>query len=505
MRPQQFEIDGVPQQPSSTFDRSQPREFVITYDPRDPRGRLISYTLETGATLSQNIDLDNGSIITISARGRATAPATITDLELNGTSLNDQLAGAGDLLAFNEFVTLSLSNFDPAEGWTLRGFVDVDGGNGQAPRMQIEVSTNPIDVQLGAGSNALLVYGRPLTTDTVTLQGDVIVQSTLNLIEGSGTSGTGIVFLEPGGLVRGVGDVEGLLIEGTLAPGNGIGTLTAGDVLARAGSELQFEIDAAGGSDTLVVTNSVELEAGTTFDIVGFESLGSLAIQTTEILIDNQSDQPIQGTFTPEGGRLGSDGLFFSLLSLTGGDGNDLTAEAFRTELALQNGATNSEVVTFPDGFPGFTFLVNGQDSATFAGSFSESSTAVGVTKDGAGTLNLTGDQFYTGDTRILAGGLVNDASLLSSTVVVDGGVYAGSGSSAGLIVNGGGVVSPGNSIGTLTVTGNAAFNAGSIYEVNLSPDGRSDLLSIDGMATISGTDTTIRIVELPGAFPEIA
>ncbi len=92
-------------------------------------------------------------------------------------------------------------------------------------------------------------------------------------------------------------------------------------------------------------------------------------------------------------------------------------------------------------------------------------------------------------------------ATLVAFTV--NTGVVRGTGSFGGLTVENGGIVSPGNSIGTLTVAGDVAFNAGSTLQVEVAPDGTSDLLAVGGAATIATTGTTLDVLGLPGDFPQ--
>jgi outer membrane autotransporter protein len=67
-----------------------------------------------------------------------------------------------------------------------------------------------------------------------------------------------------------------------------------------------------------------------------------------------------------------------------------------------------------------------------------------------------------------------------------------GNGTFGGLTVNGG-TVAPGNSIGTFTVNGNFAQGAGSIYQVEVNPQGQSDLIAATGTATISGGTVAVQ------------
>lgn len=84
-----------------------------------------------------------------------------------------------------------------------------------------------------------------------------------------------------------------------------------------------------------------------------------------------------------------------------------------------------------------------------------------GIALTGGGTLVLSGDSDYTGDTTVSEGILRVNGSI-TSDVGVNGGTLGGSGSTGGIAVQNGGIVAPGNSIGTLTVE-SATFNDGTL------------------------------------------
>ena len=120
-----------------------------------------------------------------------------------------------------------------------------------------------------------------------------------------------------------------------------------------------------------------------------------------------------------------------------------------------------------------------------------------GLTKQGIGTLVLTGANTYAGPTLVNQGRLAINGSLLSAVTVNDSGILGGNGSIAALTAKSGGTVAPGNSIGTLQVAGDVTFEPGSTYAVELSPTS-SDQIIAGGKAIIEGATVSLSLENSP-------
>ncbi len=114
-----------------------------------------------------------------------------------------------------------------------------------------------------------------------------------------------------------------------------------------------------------------------------------------------------------------------------------------------------------------------------------------GLTKQGIGTLVLSGNNTYAGPTLVNQGRLAVNGSLQSTVTVNDGGVLGGNGRIGALVVNRGGVVAPGNSIGTLRVSNDVTFQPGSTYAVEVDSTG-SDRLVSDGQIAVGGANLAL-------------
>jgi len=120
-----------------------------------------------------------------------------------------------------------------------------------------------------------------------------------------------------------------------------------------------------------------------------------------------------------------------------------------------------------------------------------------GLTKQGIGTLVLTGANTYSGPTLVNQGRLAINGSVSSDVTVNGSGILGGSGRVGSLTANSGGTVAPGNSIGTLQVAGDVTFQPGSIYAVELSPTS-SDRIVAGGKATLNGATVTLSLENSP-------
>ncbi|MDP8826139.1 autotransporter serine protease [Serratia marcescens] len=117
-----------------------------------------------------------------------------------------------------------------------------------------------------------------------------------------------------------------------------------------------------------------------------------------------------------------------------------------------------------------------------------------GLTKQGIGTLVLTGNNTYSGPTLVNQGRLAINGSVTSAVSVQSGGIVGGSGTVGSLTARRGGTVAPGNSIGTLNVAGNVSFEPGSRYAVEVGPNGQSDRIQSGGAATIGGGEVAVTL-----------
>ncbi|HEV3445804.1 MAG TPA: autotransporter-associated beta strand repeat-containing protein, partial [Gemmataceae bacterium] len=144
------------------------------------------------------------------------------------------------------------------------------------------------------------------------------------------------------------------------------------------------------------------------------------------------------------------------------------------------------------------TLTVNNAAADTFAGLLSGS---LALTKIGAGTLTLTGNNTYTGPTTINAGTLlVNGTQPNSSVSVFAPGTLGGVGTTGSVNAGidtpatAGGTVAPGNPIGTLN-TGSVVFTQGANFNVDINgttPGTQFSVLNVTGTVTITNSNLNV-------------
>ncbi|HEY0332339.1 MAG TPA: autotransporter-associated beta strand repeat-containing protein [Stenotrophomonas sp.] len=405
------------------------------------------------------------------------AERQINLLDTTGMALNfwnaDRTATAGNLGGGNGTWALDVPNWTDANA-------SVTGLMAPVPGMAIFGGTAGV-VQLSSQAGALSAAGLQFVSDGYLLQGDPLL-----LVATAGT---------PPVIRVGDGSAAGADWQATIASSLGG---TSGLVKADNG--------------TLVLTGENTYAGGTwiTGGVLSIDSDGRLGAADGALTLDGGvlqvTGQAMQRTerdllLGGNGGGIdvadpgnafivwqalsGSGALTKSgagLLVLSGANtytgGTVVTAGTLQGDAASLQGAIDNQASLV------FSQPQDGVFVGTLAGSGS-------VSKNGAGGLLLTGMHPMTGPFTVAqgtlrVGDLAHPGTQLAAPVTVQpGATLAGTGGVAALDVAG--TVAPGEGIGILSDAGDLRFLAGSLYAVDLAPNGASDLLRVGGRVSLQG------------------
>jgi hypothetical protein len=163
----------------------------------------------------------------------------------------------------------------------------------------------------------------------------------------------------------------------------------------------------------------------------------------------------------------------------TGGGGD---GAAFGTGIFLQDNADAAFDLA------GGTMTV----SDTITGNCAESAACTdgGLSKDGAGTLVLSGVDNYNGPTTVSAGVLQVDGTLSASPLTINGGTLAGTGTVQAITLGSGATIAPGDSaVGTLNGA-SLVWDGGGAFDFDIGATGTAtdtDLLNLTGALSNGG------------------
>jgi autotransporter-associated beta strand protein len=325
----------------------------------------------------------------------------------------------------------------------------------------------------------------------------------------------------------------------------------SGDITINYGGVVAGGVNTIGGWKSNIATSSAGVLAlsGTDSESVGMGSLTSLVIGASGAATFNGSFTPAGTTYNLGGG---GGALTFataltggnSLVAFGGGTGGTLILtgnNSYTGSTTIGSGGTlqagganalpsggamsvagvldlhgNNAIVSalsgtgtvdsLSGGFPALAVGANNA-SSTFNGAIQNSTGAVALTKTGAGTLLLTGNNTFSGNTTINAGGLAVNGSLLNGgTVIVNGGL-AGTLSGAGTVGNvqvwgNGAAISPGYSgVGTVLTASSVSLLSGSVLNYTLGSVGAAgnSFLNIGAGGLAISSSITVNVTPASG------
>lgn len=425
------------------------------------------------------------------------------------------ILSSGKVTCFNNLTlngaTISINGADNyGTAWGSFGF----GGTTTATSNSLitVVTTNTGTISVGNGNTPTFKVNTPSTSDSLTVS--AVMQHSLALIkQGNGTltltasnkytGGTTVT----GGIlvVTGGGSLNGTLSLITQAGGAAIVSNGSVTLAANTGGVMGVGY-AALGTGSLTVANSV-LNAGNgggrTF-IGGGNGTAPFGTGVMTINAGGRVNIAAPGSFPNErlyfagyGGagtiHLNSGGILSSARDIVVGSGvaaagvlnfNGGTLKAGTGYVAQSGFLTGQMTVNI---LAGGAIVDTTNHSLTFVPPLLTGGAGNdgGLTKLGAGTLQLSGASTFTNLTTVSNGTLLVNGSLAGPVHVAAGGTLGGAGVVKGAVMVDG-TLSPGNAVGTLTVSNHLTLGAGAVVAYSLGAS--SDRTVVYGNLTLGGT-----------------
>ena len=438
----------------------------------------------------------NGGSVTL---GTSTAAGVGSIALADGTAL---VAGVDGLILANAVSTAGVGTVDAGSGaFTLNGTITGAGSIRKAGSGNL--------VLTGANSfNGLAVGTGTVTVGTntaggsgaITLaDGTTLAAGTSGLVLANAVSTAGVGTLDSGagmftftGPITGAGSITKVSTGNLVLNGsNGFaglnvsaGSVTVGSNTAAGSGNIALAdgTTLAAGTTGLVLANMVTMAgAGTVDSGAGVFTLNGAVSGPGAIVKAGSGNLVLNGSNSFAGLGVGagtvtvgsSTAAGTGTIALAGGT----TLAAGGAGLTLANAVTTAGVGTVNTN--GFDLALSGP--ITGPGS---------IVETGTGSLNLGGVSSYAGATTVAGGQLRVTGSLTNSVVMLASGTsIRGTGSVAGLVASSGSTVAPGlgTTIGTLAVTGNAVFQPGATFAVNVGAT-TADRLTVGGTAALAGT-----------------
>ncbi len=249
------------------------------------------------------------------------------------------------------------------------------------------------------------------------------------------------------------------------------------------GAAFSAQFSSAGTVNATTVTNNggVIVNSGTFGTNTLTNNANGLITNSGNLNSATQIDNNAGATLTSSG-------------TVTGGAVNDGTINGAGTF----NGAiTNNNIFNVTNALLGNGAFTNAATLNVTGGSFTG---LTSIANSGTATVSTGQNLGATTFTQSAGAFVVNGT--FTGTTTINGGNLSGVGTLNGAVsINNGGTFAPGNSIGTTNVNGNLTFDPGSTYQVEVNPNGTSDLITATGTATINGG--TVAILPEAGTYAD--
>lgn len=408
--------------------------------------------------------------------------------------------------------------------------------------MVFSAGTNGTSGQTLSLANSTDTGGITVDEGQVSIRALTSGQQSLTVGSGGITVNGGAFFRPSATLGQGAGPAQGLILSASQSFTNNSsvadGGIWAVDVINQAGQNVTLTIAGTGaqtivGNALNIVTSNtagggnLHLVADTSSTVL-FQGLNTYQGNTTlkggsgVYVVDNASSatgtsgSPTNGAFGR--GTVTLTGSTVQMRSRTGTNNHFYNSTILGADMRVLTTGTASDGrlrVLGPVTISGASRTVNVDASSNpatvalleFASTVSDGGSGLGLTKQGLGTLLLSGTTSYSGNTEINAGDVRVSGTLgaASAVNINSGGTLSGTGSAAGSILLGnGGTLAPGSgAIGTLSTGALTTSNGGTLaieFNTNLVT---TDSVLVSGNLNLSlGNGTLLSLADLGSNVP---
>ncbi|MCU0781832.1 MAG: autotransporter-associated beta strand repeat-containing protein [Akkermansiaceae bacterium] len=354
------------------------------------------------------------------------------------------------------------------------------GSDNAELRMSVTGTTISNALEVRAGSSGVKTLANR-STNTVTYSGTITANDDLAILL-AGATGGGVFTIS--GASKSIAASKMVSFE---ISGGGTGSIRDRALWSGDGS-ISYTSDSAKG---FTVSGDKTYSGGATLDAMSGTGI---------VIVETSSTGPANA---PTSGPFGTGTLTLGATKMQGWTTSDITignAITFSNNPTFTTVAAEKSLIFTGDASLGATRTLTVETGSTVAGTFVEFSGGIsgagfGISKEGAGTLRLSGDNSYTGATVVSVGTLMLNGNISTSlSLTVEAGATLGGDGTLGTATISGSLA-PGNSIGTLTATGDVTWNANHAWVFELG------MPTMDLAAASLGSDNDLLLIANGGDF----
>jgi uncharacterized protein with beta-barrel porin domain len=343
---------------------------------------------------------------------------------------------------------------NPVASITVNEGASVDGGVSSAIKIDDNTSSTIQTVSIEAGASLISDSANSLQLNNVLL------------VESSGsitTTGTGI-FIQSNGSTN-TTFINGMSgsIDVSAGTGNGVVGLAQNNTIINYGSIIGGDDGLFSGGVNDIIENHGIIAVGNPARTAG-GGHGDLAIDgnqsniSSTLVINNGILRSLNAANGRTTVHLAGNNDTFEIQA-----GSEIWSDATHTTAGIVDGGDDTDTLQF---------------GGTTAQSFD---------------LNTVGIDYINFESFAVSQGQTSFSGTTTENFTIENSAtLSGTGVFGGLTFQSGSKAAPGNSIGTTTVNGDVTFDAGSTYEVEINPNGTSDLIDATGTATINGGTVSV-------------